>query len=104
MVWNIRRAVVAAIVFLIGLPPVVAAFRVIANRRRILVFICTWLLPLPLLFMMLFGNQFLFGANGVGTQSPSFLGISLIVLVTDLIASGLLIILVPRSLRPQEED
>jgi hypothetical protein len=97
------RAIVAAIVFLIGLPPIVAAFRAIANKRRVLVFICSWLLPLPLLFVLLFGNEFLFGANGIGTQSPSFLGVSLIVLVTDLIASILLIMLVPRYIRPQEE-
>jgi hypothetical protein len=58
------RATIAAIVFLIGLPPIIVAFRFIANRRRVLVFICSWLLPLPLLFVMLFGNQFLFGANG----------------------------------------
>jgi len=56
--------IVALIVFLIGFPPVIAAFRAIANRRRVLVFIVSWLLPLPLLFAMLFGNQFLFGANG----------------------------------------
>lgn len=97
------RAIVAVLVFLIGLPPVLAAFHAISNKRRVLVFICSWLLPLPLLFVLLFGNEFLFGANGIGTQTPSFLGISLIVLVTDLIASALLIILVPRYLRPQEE-
>jgi hypothetical protein len=58
------RAIIVVIVFLIGLPPLIAAFRTIVNRRRVLVFICSWLLPLPLLFVMLFGNQFLFGANG----------------------------------------
>ena len=95
--------IVAAIVFLIGLPPVIAAFRVIANRRRLLVFICSWLLPLPLLFAMLFGNQFLFGANGDEIQGTSLLGISLIVFITDLIASILLIVFGPKYLRPQEE-
>src|SRR6266496_6505117 len=38
------RSIVAAIVFLIGVPPVVAAFRAIANSRRMLVFICSLLL------------------------------------------------------------
>src|ERR1043165_1456664 len=38
------RPLVALIVFLIGLPPVIAAFRIIANGRRILVFIFSWLL------------------------------------------------------------
>ncbi len=97
------QAVVAVIVFLIGLPPVSAAFRVISNRRRVLVFICSWLLPLPLLFAMLFGNQFLFGANGNEIHGGSLLGIALIVFMTDLIASVLLIVFVPRYVHPQEE-
>ena len=97
------RAVVAVIVFLIGLPPVIAAFRVITNRRRVLVFICSWLLPLPLLFAMLFGNQILFGANGDEIHDVALLGISLIVFMTDLIASILLIVFGPRYAHPQEE-
>jgi len=97
------RAIVAAIVFLIGLPPVIAAFRAIANRRRVLVFISSWLLPLPLLFVMLFGNQFLFGANGDEIRGAALLGISLIVFMTDLIASILLIVFGPRYAHPQEK-
>jgi hypothetical protein len=97
------RALVAPIVFLIGLPPVIAAFHAIANRRRVLVFIVSWLLPLPLLFAMLFGNQFLFGANGDEIHELSLLGIPLIVLITDLIASALLIVFGPKYLRMQEK-
>jgi hypothetical protein len=97
-----NQAIVALIVFLIGLPPIIAAFRVIANRQRLLVFICSWLLPLPLLFLMLFGNQFLFGSSGNEIQGGSLLGISLIVFITDLIASGLWIVFGPRYLRPQD--
>jgi len=97
------RIIAAAIVFLIGLPPVVAAFRAIANRRRMLVLICSWLLPLPLLFALLVGDGLLFGANGIGTQGASFSGISLIVLITDLIASALLVMVGLRVLRPHEE-
>src|SRR6266487_2716387 len=85
------RAIVALIVFLMGLPPLIAAFQVIANQRRVLVFICSWLLPLPLLFAMLFGNQFLFGANGDEIRGTILLGIPLIVLITDLIVATLLI-------------
>ena len=80
------RAAVAGIVLLIGLPPLVAAYRVIANRRRILVFACSWLLPLPVLALLLFGNAFLFGPNGDQIQGFSILGIQLIVLVADLAA------------------
>ena len=93
------RVVLAVIVFLIGLPPAVAAFRAIVNGRRTLVFICSWLLPLPLLFAMLFGNQFLFGANGDEIRGAAILGIPLIVFMTDLIASILLIVFGPRYLR-----
>lgn len=97
------RVIVAAIVFLIGLPPVIAAFRVIANSRRMLVFTCSWLLPLPLLFAMLFVNQILFGADGNEVRGGSILGISFIVFMTDLIASILLIVFGPRYVRPHEE-
>ena len=87
-----NRLIVAAVVFLIGLPPIIVAFRVIANKRRVLIFIVSWLLPLPLLFVLLFGNQFLFGANGDQIHGVLFLGIPLIVFMTDLIASILLIV------------
>jgi len=97
------QPVVAIMVFLISLPPIIAAFRAIANGRRVRVFLCSWLLPLPLLFVLLFSNEFLFGANGVAKQSSSFLGVNIIVLVTDMIASALLIVLGPRYLRSQEE-
>ena len=97
------RPLVALIVFLIGLPPVIAAFRIIANGRRILVFIVSWLLPLPLLFAMLFTNRFLFGeeATQIGT---SILGIALIVFITDLSASILLIVFGPRYFRLGQES
>jgi hypothetical protein len=95
------RVVGAAIVFLIGLPPIIAAFRVIANRRRVLIFICSWLLPLPLLFAMLFGNQFLFGANGDEIRGVSLLGIALIVFITDSVATVLLIVFGPRYAHPK---
>ncbi len=102
------RLIVAAVVLLIGVPPVVAAFRAIANTRRMLVFISSLLLPIPLLIGLLVGDGLLFGANefpsgASGTRGASFLGISLIVLITDLIASALLIMLAPRYLRSQEE-
>jgi hypothetical protein len=99
-----NQAIVAILVFLIGLPPMIAAFQVVANQRRVPVFLCSWLLPLPLLFMMLFGNQFLFGKNGNDIHGVLFLGIPLIVLATDMLASTLFIILGPRNLQLQEES
>ena len=87
------RPIVAAIVFIIDLPPLITAFRVIANKRRALVFICSWLLPLPLLFGLLIGNNLIFGTGGSEGPDSSFLGVSLIVLIGNLIAGALLILL-----------
>jgi hypothetical protein len=80
------RVVIAAIVLVIGLPPVIAAYRVIANKRRTLVLIGSWLLPLFVLFTLLFVNAFLFGPDGDQIKGVTFLGIPLIVLFTDLAA------------------
>ena len=80
------QATVAAIVLLIGLPPVIAAYRVIANGRRTLVFICSWLVPLLVLFVLLIGNAILFGQNGDQSLGVTLLGVPLIVLVIDLVA------------------
>jgi hypothetical protein len=96
------RVFVAVVIFLIGLPPVIAAYRVIANRRRRLIFIGSWLLPLPVLFLLLFGTQFLFETIDIGTWLGSFLGIWLVVLITDLIAFAIFILLAPRYLHQQD--
>jgi hypothetical protein len=96
------RSIVALMVLLIGLPPIVAAYRAIANRQRTLVFIGSWLLPIPVLIVLLFGSAFLFESSDVGRQLGSFLGIWLSVLITDLIASALFIILAPPYLGPRE--
>lgn len=97
-----NRSFVALIVLLIGLPPIVAAYRAIANRRRTLVFIGSWLLPIPVLIVLLLGSAFLFESSDVGRQLGSFLGIWLSVLITDLIASAIFIILAPPYLRSHE--
>ncbi len=96
------RPLVALIVLLIGLPPVIAAFRAIANERRWRVFIGSWLLPLPLLFVMLFANRFLFGENGNENLGPLVLGIALIVFLVDLAALVLLIVWGRRYFRTVE--
>ncbi len=93
------RPMVAAAVLLIGLPPLVAAFRAIANERRTLIFICSWLLPLLVLFILLFGDRFLFGSSNFQPQGPAFFGIALLVFFTDLIASAVFLIAAPRYLK-----
>jgi hypothetical protein len=82
-----NRVIVAAAVFLIGIPPIVTAYHAIANQPQWPVFLGSWLLPLPMLFLLLFGDQFLFVSSTLGTRLGSFLGIWLVVLITDLIAS-----------------
>ncbi len=96
------RPIVALAVFLIGLPPVIAAFRVIANKRRILTFVASWLLPLPVLAVLLVGSARLFGPNGDEIHGGTILGIALIVFVTDLIASILMISFGSKYFRSQE--
>jgi len=95
-----NRLPVAAIVLLIGLPPLVAAFGVIANRRRGLVFAGSWLLPLPPLIALLLMDKFLYGENSAGFPQASFMGIPLLVLTVDLIAVALWIVAGRRYLRP----
>ena len=60
-----------------------------------LVFIGSWLLPIPVLIVPLFGSAFLFESSDFGTRLGSFLGIWLSALITDLIANALFIILAP---------
>ena len=97
------RTTAAVIIFLIGLPPIYAGFRAIANRRRLLVFVCSWLLPILLLFGLLIADNFLFETSDIGMRYGSIFGIWLTVLVTDLVASALFIVLAPRYLLAREK-
>ncbi len=94
---------VAVALFLIGLPPLLAAYRSIGNRDRLRVFGVSYLLPLPLLLVILLGDRLLFGASDlpsggsvIAHPGPTILGISVIVLVVDLLAAGVLIAWGPR--------
>jgi hypothetical protein len=97
------RPLVAVIVFLIGLPPIIAGYRVIANQHRTRVFTGSWLLPLPVLIVLLVSNATLFGPNGDQIQGRLFLGISLVVGIADLIAITLLILLLSKYSHLLEE-
>jgi hypothetical protein len=98
--WSLptNRTIVAAVVLLIGIPPLVAAYRVIANRQRNVVFIASWLLPLPVLVALLLGDKYLFETTQLGMRFGAFSGIWLTVLVTDLAALTAFIWLAPRYL------
>jgi hypothetical protein len=84
---------VAAVVFLVGLPPLMAAFRAIANQRRALVFFSSYLLPLPLLFAILFAARFLYGENGDDVRGATIFGAPVLVIATQAVAIALLTIL-----------
>jgi hypothetical protein len=97
-----NRLLVAAAVFLMGLPPVLAAFNHLKNERKMLIVISSWLLPLPLLFIMLVGDRILFGESHRVAAATSILGISQIVLIIDLIAALLMFLFGPRYLLTEE--
>jgi hypothetical protein len=97
------RFFVAAWVFLIGLPPILAAFYVIGNKHRIRVFIGSLLLPIPLLMVLLLGSALLFERSDKGWQYGLLFGISSIVWMTDLAALALFVLFAPRFLRSPEQ-
>jgi len=82
------RAIVAIVVFLIGLPPIIVAGRMIANRPRLPVFFWSWLLPLPVVFVLLFADKLLFEMTAFGRSLGSFLGVYVIVVIADALALG----------------
>jgi hypothetical protein len=84
---------VAAAVFAIGLPPAIAAYRAIANRRRALVFAGSYLFPLPLLFAILLLSRFLYGESGDEIRGEAIFGVPVLVLATHAIAVGLFVVL-----------
>jgi hypothetical protein len=88
-----NRPLVATVIFLLGLPPIIAAYRVIANHQRTRVFIGSWLLPLPVLVILLLSNAILFGPDGNQIHGPLYFGMPLIVLIVDLVAFVLLIMI-----------
>jgi hypothetical protein len=91
-----NRLVVASVVLMIGLPPVIVAYRHIANHHRVRVLLGSVLLLLPVLFVLLISNRSLYGEDG-GSGPPAFIfGVPLLVLVGDLIAVFLLIFLARR--------
>ena len=75
----------AILLFLLALPPLVLAFRSMAVKNRLPIFIASWLLPLFPLFALSVVDEWLFGPklNQVGS---AWIGIPVIVLMIDAIA------------------
>lgn len=91
-----NRWVVALVVLVIGLPPVIVAYRHMANHHRMRVWLGSVLLLFPVLFGLLISNRFLFGEDGGSGPPAVLLGTPLLVLVVDLVAIVLLAFLVRR--------
>jgi hypothetical protein len=85
-----NRWFVALVALLIGLPPLIVAYRRIANHHYMRVWLGSLLLLFPLLFVLLISNQWLFGADGGSGPPAVIFGAPLIVLMVDLIAIVLL--------------
>jgi hypothetical protein len=81
----------ACILFLLALPPLVIAYRAIANRKSLPIFIVSLLLPLLLLYILPFVDTWLFGPD-LDRASLSFLGIPVIILLTDIFMVALFVL------------
>lgn len=75
---------VAGILFLLALPPLVIAFRSIANQWRVPVFVTSWILPFVILGSITYLDVWLLSAN---EAQPALLGIPVIIWVVNLIVA-----------------
>jgi len=75
----------ATVLFLLALPPLVTAFRSLAVKNRLPIFVASWLLPLFPLFALSVVDEWLFGPelNQVGV---ALMGIPVIILILDVVA------------------
>jgi hypothetical protein len=96
-----NRYFLSGVLFLLGLPPLLYAFRVIANQRRFFVFITFYILPLLLYASLPFIDQWFFNAD-LNNAGLSLAGIPVIVLVTDLAAIALYVYGGNKVLRPNK--
>jgi hypothetical protein len=95
-------ALVAVVVFFIGLPPVIAAFGGLEVRRRTLIFASSYLLPLPMLFAILIASRLLYGEAGNAVTGATLLGVPIPVLIVQSLAIGLFIYSTSREKDPRD--
>lgn len=96
--WSVARTmsqgpnpyVLACILFLLALPPLIQAYRSIANRQRLLLFIASWLMPFLILLLLPTFDSWLFDTDFYSTNR-SLLGIPVIILAMDILAILLLV-------------
>lgn len=85
------QLLLASVLFLLALPPLLVAYKATANRMRLPVFIVSWLLPLFLLYALPLVDTWLFGPE-LDRASLSLLGIPIVILLADVIATMLFIV------------
>lgn len=85
------RLAVAALVFAIGIPPLVAAWRALPRERRARAFAWSYVAPLPLLFAILVASRLLYGETQDRVGDPTLLGVSLVALAAQLAAALVLV-------------
>lgn len=78
-----NRYLLAGILFILALPPLMSAYKSLANRQRLPIFIASWLMPFLLLFTIPIVDVWLFGAE-LNQATFSLLGIPTIVLFMGL--------------------
>jgi len=96
-----NQYLLAGIVLLLGLPPLVYTFKSISNKRRMLVFVISWLMPLLILTLVSIVDDRLF-ASDPANVNLALAGVPVIVLVTNL-AAVVLFILVGAKILNQPE-
>lgn len=79
------QLLLAVLLFFLALPPLVKAFRSMAVKNRLPIFIASWLLPLFPLFALSVVDEWLFGPK-LNQMGSAWLGIPVIVLMIDTIA------------------
>lgn len=80
-----NRFALVILLFVLGLHPLILAFRAIANPRPLLVFMASWFLPVLVYGPLPMVDEWLF-ASDLNNAGASLVGIPAAVLVTDLIA------------------
>lgn len=94
--------VIAGILFLLALPPLVVAYRSIANRWRVPVFAVSWILPFVILGSITALDVWLLGTES-GSNEPALIGVPLAIWIVNLIVASLFLFGGHRMFRRHEQ-
>jgi hypothetical protein len=97
-----NATIVAGILFLLALPPLVTAYRSIANRWRVPVFAASWILPFVILGSITSLDVWLLGAESNSNQ-PALIGVPLVIWGVNLLAALLILFIGNRMFHQPEQ-